>query len=29
MALMAALVIALVAYFLILRARGRPPDWMR
>jgi hypothetical protein len=29
MALVAALVIALVAYFLILRARGRPPDWMR
>jgi hypothetical protein len=29
MALVAALLIVLLAYFLILRARRRPPDWMR
>lgn len=28
-ALVAALVIAVIAYILILRARRRPPDWMR
>lgn len=28
-ALVGALVIALVSYLLILRSRGRPPDWMR
>jgi hypothetical protein len=28
-ALIGALVIALVSYLLILRSRGRPPDWMR
>jgi hypothetical protein len=28
-ALMGALAIALVSYLLILRSRGRPPDWMR
>ncbi len=28
-ALVAALLIVLVAYFLILRSRRRPPDWMR
>ena len=28
-ALVGALVIALISYLLILRSRGRPPDWMR
>ncbi|MCJ7709436.1 MAG: hypothetical protein MUQ32_01265, partial [Chloroflexi bacterium] len=28
-ALIGALAIALISYLLILRSRGRPPDWMR